>query len=310
MRSLGLPTIAALAVAIVAVSLSAPLIAYAAAPALAIAFWRNALAVAVLTPLAAGWRRAELATLRSPGGGRRTALVCVFAGLALAVHFGTWVPSAKLTSVATATALVSTTPMWTALIAAVRGVRVARPTWFGIGVSVVGAALATGADVTISGAAMAGDLLALAGALAAAVYATYGERARASLSTTVYTTICYGVCAGALLLCCVATGTRLVGFGGRTWLAIAVMAAGPQLAGHSLLNYALHRVSATTIAVLLLLEVPGAALFGWLLLGQLPAARSVPGLVLVVLGVAVVLFGAPRGKRRGVIIGANQADNL
>jgi hypothetical protein len=45
-------TLAAIGLAVVSVSSSAPLIAYAAAPALAIAFWRNFLALGVLGPAA------------------------------------------------------------------------------------------------------------------------------------------------------------------------------------------------------------------------------------------------------------------
>src|SRR6266545_3027145 len=121
MRSLGLPTVSALVVSLFAVSSSAALIAYAAAPALAIAFWRNALAVGVIAPVAIAGRRHQLADLFRPGDGRRAGLLSVLAGFALAGHFGTWVPSAKLTSVATATALVATQPVWAALIARLRG---------------------------------------------------------------------------------------------------------------------------------------------------------------------------------------------
>jgi drug/metabolite transporter (DMT)-like permease len=315
MRQAGASTVIALTIALVAVSSSAPMIAYAAAPGLAIAFWRNALAVAVLAPIAATRRHRELRALAGPRRG--TGLICVLAGLALAVHFGTWVPSAKLTSVAMAVALVSTSPVWTALIAVLRGVRVSRATWLGIGIAVLGVALATGADigvalatgtdigvvlttgadVNVSGRIVAGDTLALAGGIAAAVYTSYGERARASTSTTAYTTICYAVCAVSLAIACLLGGVRFAGYDDTTWLAIVAMTIGPQLLGHSLINYALHRVSATTMAVLLLLEVPGAAIIAWALLGQLPAARSLPGLILLVLGVAVVLFGA-RSVRR------------
>src|SRR5882762_5672890 len=104
---------AALTVAVLAVSSSAPLIAYAAAPALAIAFWRNALATAVLAPATATTRMGELHRL----AGRRAGLLCVLAGVALAAHFAFWVPSAKLTSIAAATALVATQPVWQGLIA-------------------------------------------------------------------------------------------------------------------------------------------------------------------------------------------------
>ena len=63
-------------------------------------------------------------------------------------------------------------------------------------------------------------------------------------------------------------------------------------------SYALHRVSATTISVILLLEVPGAALLAWVWLGQQPRAESLPGLVLIVLGVVVVILGSRVSKDR------------
>jgi drug/metabolite transporter (DMT)-like permease len=289
MRSLGLPTTAALMIALVAVSSSAPLIAYAAAPALAIAFWRNALAVGALAPVALTRRRAELHKLD-----RHTIGLCLLAGVALAAHFAAWIPSAKLTTAAAATAMGATQPVWAALIAVARRVPVARATWIGIGVAVAGAVLATGADLTVSGRAVAGDLLAVVGGAAAAVYTTYGERARARTSTTAYTTICYAACAVLLGAVCLAGGVRLHGFDGRTWLAIGALTVGAQLLGHSLLAFALHRVSATTVSVLLLVEVPGAALLAWAWLGQKPTPASLPGLALLVAGVAVVVIGAAR----------------
>ncbi|WP_433613288.1 DMT family transporter [Dactylosporangium sp. CA-139114] len=287
MRKVSLSTVFALVVAIVAVSASAPMIAFAAAPALAIAFWRNALGAAALAPVALRQGRAR--------PDRRALGVTVLSGVFLAVHFGTWVPSAKLTSVAMSVALVSTTPVWTALVAALRGVRVPGSTWTGIGIAVAGVALATGADPDLSGRALLGDGLALAGGMAAAGYTLLGERARASLTTSVYASVCYGICAALIVVVCLATGARLWGYTWSTWLAIAGMTIGPQLLGHTLINYALHRVSATTVAVLLLLEVPGALVIAWVLLGQLPAARTLPGIALLLAGVAVVVLG---GRRR------------
>jgi drug/metabolite transporter (DMT)-like permease len=290
-------TLAAIGLAVVAVSSSAPLIAYAAAPALAIAFYRNFLAVGVLAPAALVRRRAELRDM-VVGDRRREARYSVLAGVALAVHFATWMPSAQLTSVATATALVATQPVWQGLLALARGRRLRPVMWVGIGIAVAGAVIATGADLGGSGRAIAGDLLALAGAVAVAVYTDLGERARVALSTTTYTLVCYSVCAAALLVVCLVGGVRLGGYPHTTWLAILGLVVGAQLLGHSMFNYALRRVSATTISMLILLEVPGSALIAWLWLGQVPRAAAVPGLALLVVGVAVVVLGSARALRR------------
>jgi drug/metabolite transporter (DMT)-like permease len=259
-----------LAVAIVAISSSAPLIVVAAAPALAIAFWRNAIAIGVLAPFALGRRRGELVAL-TRGTGRREGLFCTLAGLALAAHFAAWIPSAKLTTVAAATALGATQPVWQGLIAIGQGRRPSAVTWCGIAVAVTGAVLATGADFgRADRAAVVGDLLAVAGGMAAAVYIALGERVRTTTSTTAYTTVCYTVCAVALGLGCLIGGVPVVGFAATTWLAILGLTAGAQLLGHSLFTYSLRRISATTVSILVLLEVPGAALLAWLWLGQTP----------------------------------------
>ncbi|WP_345070054.1 DMT family transporter [Phytohabitans flavus] len=288
---------AAVGLAVASVSSSAPLIAYAAAPALAIAFWRTFLAAGVLGPFALVRRRAELRDMVT-GDRRREARYSVLAGLALAVHFATWMPSAQLTSVATATALVATQPVWQGLLALAQGRRLRPVMWLGIGIAVAGAVLATGADLGTSSRAIVGDLLALAGGMAAAVYTGLGERARAALSTTSYTLVCYSVCAAVLLVVCLVGGVRLGGYEQSTWLAILGIVAGAQLLGHSMFNYALHKISATTVSMLILLEVPGSAVIAWLWLGQVPPAAAYPGLALLVVGVAVVVLGSTRALRR------------
>jgi drug/metabolite transporter (DMT)-like permease len=296
MRSNGQPArllpAAALAVAVLAVSSSAPLIAYAAAPALAVAFWRNAFATLALTPITAGPRRRELRAT-----GRRDRWLCVLAGLALAAHFGTWMPSVQLGSVATATALVATQPVWQGLIAAWQGRRPLTATWAGIAFAVAGAVWATGTDVGVSGRAVLADVLALLGGMTVAVYTALGEQVRARLSTTTYTWICYGVCAVVLLVVCLAVRAELFRYAASTWAAILAIAAGAQLLGHSMVNYALHRTSATTVSVVILLETPGAALLAWAWLGQAPRSAALPGIALLLTGVAIVVIGGARSSR-------------
>ncbi|BCJ43033.1 hypothetical protein GCM10010168_02250 [Actinoplanes ianthinogenes] len=285
--------------AVCAVSSSAPLIAFAAAPALAVAFWRNGLASVALTPVALGPRRGEVRDAIR-GSRRRAGVFCLLAGVALAAHFGTWMPSVQLGTVATSTALVATQPVWQGLIAAWQGRRPSTAGWIGIVLAVAGAAWATGADAGVSGQAVLADVLALLGAIFAAVYTALGEQARAALSTTTYTWICYGVCAVLLVIVCWSAGIPLTGYDPRAWAAILGLVAGAQLLGHSMFNYALQYTSATTVSVLILLEVPGAALLAWLWLGQSPRPGALPGLALLLAGVAVVILGAARRTRRPV----------
>jgi drug/metabolite transporter (DMT)-like permease len=204
-----------IAVAVVAVSTSAPLIRQASAPALAIAMWRNVLATGVLAPYALVTARRELLALD-----RRSRRLAALAGLLLAAHFATWIPSLSFTTVASSVALVATQPVWAALLARRRGDHVPRAAWVGIGVAMTGAVVLTGIDVRISASALFGDLLAVVGGALAAAYVTVGSTVRATVSTTTYTTLCYATAAAALLATCLVTGQQLWGYprgrGGRS----------------------------------------------------------------------------------------------
>lgn len=275
---------ALLLVGVVGVSLSAPLTALLTAPALALGFWRTALATALLLPGGALRRSAEFRGLRPP-----VLVRCGLAGAFLAAHFAAWLPSITLTSVSAATALVCTTPIWTALAATAVGHRMPRLGWLGLVLAILGSAVIAGVDVTISGEAVLGDALALFGGIAAAGYVLIGARVRTEISTTTYSICCYGVCALLLGTGALIAGVPLIGFEVRDWLLILAITLAAQLVGHTTFNLVVSDVGPTVVGLVLLLEVPGAALFALILLGQVPPVLALPGLALVVVGVALVV---------------------
>ena len=201
-----------MAVAVAGVSMSAPLIALVTAPFLAIAFWRNAAGAAVLLPVLLTRERSTLSGLRM-----RDLRSAAVAGVFLAAHFAAWLPSLSMTTVAASTALVTTTPIWTALAARLTGVRLPAAVWAGLVLAVVGAALIAGVDVTVSLRALAGDGLALLGAICAGGYVLAGARARQRLATSAYTVICYTTCALVIAVAAAAVDAPLTGFGARDW---------------------------------------------------------------------------------------------
>ena len=259
-----------------------------AAPALAIAFWRNASASVLIAPLAALNSRTELRAQD-----RRGWMATIFAGAMLAAHFATWVSALKLTSVAAATALVTTQLVWVVLIDRLRGVRASGAVLIGMGLAVAGVLVISGVDFTLSRRAVTGDLLAIAGGLFAALYLLAGSRIRKAWSTTTYTFTCYGTCAVILGIVCLVGGVDLVGFSARTWLLIAAVTVSAQLLGHSLLNHLLAVMSPTVISLLILLEVPGAAILAGVFLDQEPPAGVYVGLAMILAGLAGVVLSRP-----------------
>jgi drug/metabolite transporter (DMT)-like permease len=276
--------LALLGVAVVAVSTSAPLIRVADAPALAIAFWRNALALPVLGLLVAVSARDAFTGLDA-----RERRLSAVAGLFLAAHFATWVPSLSFTSVASSVALVATQPVWAALIARRRGEQVAPRAWTGIGLAVAGVVLLAGVDLSLSPRALFGDLLALAGGALAAAYVTVGAEVRRTVPTTVYATLCYGVAAAALLAVCLVGRQPLAGYDATTWWALVAMVIGPQLLGHTLVNRVLPSTGPTLVSVAILFEIVGSAFIAWLAFDEVPPLTAVPAGILIGAGVVLVV---------------------
>lgn len=270
-----------LAVAIIGVSASGPLMAAITAPALAIAFWRNAAATLILAPSAL--------TRHEP----RISPDVVWAGILLAGHFATWIAALKLTSVAAAIALVSLQVVWVAVIQALGGQRQPAAVAGGSVLALAGVLLITGVDVTVSRDALVGDLLALAGGMFAAGYVVLGARVRAVASTTAYTFVCYGVCALTLLAAAVVTRTDLVGFSARDWWLIAAVTVSAQLLGHSVVNHLLAFIAPVVMSLILLLEVPLAAVLAAIFLGESLPWGTYGGLVLIIAGLVWVIARRP-----------------
>lgn len=298
-RDPALLTTAFIATAVAAVSFSGPIAAASAAPPLAIAFWRNAFGAAASAPFTLGRRRAELRWLfrEQP----RVLALAVGAGLFLALHFGLWIPSLRLTSVTASTALVTTTPLFTVALTRARGRPVARGVLLGVLFALVGVAVITGVDATASGSALRGDLMALGGGAAAAGYLSCGESVRRTIGTASYTLVAYTTCALALLPVCLLTGTTLLALSARSWVEIVVLTLTAQLLGHTLLSRALRTAGATTVSLAVLLEVPGASLVAWAWLGQVPPVAVLPGAALVLAGLAVVVRTQSTARGRRVV---------
>jgi drug/metabolite transporter (DMT)-like permease len=278
-----------LAIAVTAVSTSAVLIRAAdnlGVPALAIAFYRCALASVVLLPLLWFGHREELRSLS-----RTSRWLLVGSGLALGCHFAAWVSSLSYTSIAASSVLVQTMPIWVALAGPLIGEHTSRRGWVGIVIAMVGTAVIAGAS---SGGALSnpllGDALAIAGAIFAAIYVLIGRKVRQELSLVGYAGSVYAVAAVALGVAMLVSGTPFVGFPAEAWVLFAAMTAGPQFLGHTVFNHLLGEVKASVVSVALLAEPVGATLLGLLIYHERPGPQVVVGAIVVLAGVAVTVL--------------------
>jgi drug/metabolite transporter (DMT)-like permease len=264
--------------------------------ALAIAFWRNAIGAAVMaTPV----------LVRNPREfGRVTAREfrwCLLAAIALALHFACFITSLQLTSVAAATALVCLQSAWIAVFQLFRGVRHRWQVLAGLGIAFGGVVAITGFDMGASPEALLGDLLAVAGGALAGLYTLAGGKARETMGTGAYTTLCYGMCAALVAALALVSRQPLVGFDVVGWLGILAITVCAQLVGHTAFNHLLATMSPLLVSMIILLEIPGAALLAAVFLGEMLPAGTYAGLAIILVGLAVVVAGQRSWKsaRRG-----------
>ncbi|MBN1304139.1 MAG: DMT family transporter [Anaerolineales bacterium] len=297
----------ALTIAILAVSTASIFIrfAQAEAPSLTIAAFRLTIASLALAPIALFQHRAELQNL-----GKRDLIMTLFSGLFLAVHFAAWISSLEYTTVASSVVLVSTSPLWAALMTPIfLHEKLGRGILAGMLLALLGGILIAASDSCGTGAgllslscpplsdflyrkAMWGNFLALVGAWAVTGYLLIGRRLRSGLSLIPYIFVVYSMAAIALILIMLVSGQSITGFHPSTYLWMILLALIPQLIGHSTYNWALRYIPAALVAVTILGEPVGSTILAYLVLNETPGTLTLAGGLLILLGI----FLASRSK--------------
>ncbi|MEK6321802.1 MAG: DMT family transporter [Acidobacteriota bacterium] len=275
---------AAMAVAVLALAFSAVFITkleQAEVPALVIAFYRMAIATALLLPAAVVFKWNEIASLAQKDAG-----LMALGGLCLAVHFGAWIASLKYVPIATAVVLVNSHPLF--VVVASYFFLGERPARRGL----IGTAIGLGGMVVISHDAL-GDLqpatrgvgLALLGALAVVGYFIVGRKVRARISLLGYVTPLYAMCCLFLLIWVLAAGDPLLPYSASTWGYLAALAIVPTVIGHTVFNWAIKHVRPTAISLAFLGEPVVASVLALIFFAQRPLLATFIGGALVLAGV-------------------------
>jgi drug/metabolite transporter (DMT)-like permease len=279
----------ALAVAVVATSWGSILARLCLSPAAVVGFYRLLLATVIVLP-------AGLSGVRGGAVSGRALAAAAAAGVLLALHFGTWIASLRLTSVAASTVLVSTQPVFSVLLSLLfLGERPRRRTWAAIALALAGVAVVAGGDLAAARSRAAGDLLALLGAVFAAAYLVVGRAARALVPLPVWLLLVNGAAAAAAGTAVLAGGISFLPPARVDWGWLVLMAAVPHVLGHGALNWAVRRVRAYVANLAVLGEPVLASFYALLIFGEAPAAEVYAGAALIAAGVVLAL----RDERRG-----------
>jgi drug/metabolite transporter (DMT)-like permease len=257
---------------------------------LSIATWRLGLAAIVLTLVVAAKpvARAEIMALSRTHIG-----LAIASGIFLAAHFASWIASLSYTSVASSTALVTTNPVWIALISwLLFRERLHRSIVLGIIAAMLGSALiflsdARASQANVGSNPMLGNGLAVIGSLTVCGYLLIGRRLRQTFSLLTYVWLVYLSAAITLLAFAVMMQAPLTGFTALAWACLVGLAIGPQLLGHSGINWSLKHAPATVVAVAILGEPIASALLAWWIFDERFQPLQLAGFSLLLIGIFI-----------------------
>ena len=268
------------------------------APSLVVAAGRMGIATILLAPFAFSRSLKEIKKLDC-----KIVFFLILAGVFLGFHFATWITSLEFTSVASSVVLVTTAPLWVALLSPIF-LKEKIPAWIFVGllVSLTGSivvGLNSACDWTTSGMscvpirnlfagkAFWGNLLALAGALLSCGYLMVGRRIRNQLSLLTYTFSVYGIASLVLFLLVIISRIPIQIYPIQTWTWIILLAIIPQLIGHSTFNYFLKYLSAAFVSIALLGEPIGTVILAYLFLRESPSVLEIIGGLLILMGIII-----------------------
>lgn len=264
-------------------------------PPLMRASWRLQITVLMLLPFAI-WQYREMdVSNRQRLTEKRTLLIIVGSGLALAAHFGTWVSSLDHTSLAHSLLFVTSHPIIIVIGTAILVRKPHRLETTGALIGLLGAGItlldaANDGDVTLLG-----DMLAFAGAITVVGYIVAGRILREWMPVFVYAVPVTLI--GAVLLIpfsiVMGEGTAALGWIESdllSWFILLAFLAG--IVGHTGLNACLRWLPPLTISFAVTLEPIIGAFIGWFFFSEgVPGKWTWVGGSILILGILFVIKG-------------------
>lgn len=280
-----------LAVGIFIISFSGILIKVITAPALIIAFYRVFLSSIFLSPLFFLKFKDSLKHFLN--------IKPILVGFLLALHFYAWISAVQLTNVANAVIFIAIQPLFTLLLEylfAKEDLRKGVVT--GVILALLGSVIISFSDFHIILTRFYGDMLAVLAAFLAACYLFLGRSFRKKIKYIPYIYIVYTYCTFFLFIFVLISGHSFTGYSTINYSYIIILALGPTLIGHSILNLSIRYIPATIVSLAILGEPIMTTVLAMFILNETLTTPTIVGGVLILFGLY-----------RAIISNKNQKDN-
>ncbi len=231
---------------------------------------------------------------------KRDLAITILSGIFLGLHFYTWVAGLKVTSISSSVVLVTTQPIFVAILGYLfLKERIGIYGIIAVVLGLLGSFLVARGDLQIDPAHLKGDILSLLGAVFAGCYLFLGRFLRPRVDLVPYVVTVYGVSSAVIILLGFMLGTMAAPAHGLDYLIFFLLALGPTILGHNLYNYALRHLPAFPVGVSILGEPVLATIWGILIFGETPLFTTLIGGLIIIL--AIVLVMTRMGKATEVV---------
>ena len=209
-------------------------------PATVIAFWRMAIASALL------WVYSVFFSYKSVKS--NNSILVYLAGASLAMHFIFWFGALKLTSIANTTVLGIVAPAFTLLIEKlVYGKKINAFSSIALIIVFIGCVIVQGSDLgSFSGEGL-GNIMAIVSAVFLGIVFLIGSKARQEIGVLIYTKNLFSVSALVLLSCSLLLNNPVFNYSINNYFWLCMLGVVPTLIGHTIFSYSIKYVSPTII---------------------------------------------------------------
>ncbi|MDJ0511485.1 MAG: DMT family transporter [Crocosphaera sp.] len=219
------------------------------------------------------------------------------AGVCLAFHFVFWITSLSFTSIAASTTLVTTHPIWVAIMSWIFfQERPQKITLLGITVAFLGGvliALGGGQEINSYSQPLLGNSLALMGGVLVSFYLILGREAqKQGLQISSYSAIVYTTAALLLFPTPFIFGSGYNNYPQPVYLYVLLMAIFSQLIGHTSINWSLRWLSTPLVTLAILFEPVGSSILGFLIFQEVPSIFVFIGAFFILVGVILAVISS------------------
>ena len=269
-------------IALISVSSTAVVIRYVElVPALTLAFWRM-LSASIFLWCYSIKRPQRLISLNNRNR-------ILFAGFFLGMHFALFFVGVRSTSVASATLLANTGPIFTSLLSGLSGQRVSRSVILGLSISVFGIILVHWSGFGVEGNNYWGNVSSLLSGFCIAMTYMFASKIREDTENLLYGRSVFFVAAVTIWIVTILSGGSILSFNRSDIAWFVFLGIVPSILGHNMLNYCIKYLSPTAVASIPLGEPIIASAFCYVLFLETVPVSALIGAPFVFCGIIMTV---------------------